>query len=243
MNMLPRQAASPIVKYLIILILIVALTAGSTIACGEGDNEEQGPSSRGSFEQDSSRPDGGGRQGSTPPPGNTEEVENNDGPATQPVKADAIELPKSGETGRAASGRSLQILESLPNLEFNWILLMDAVALRNEDVPQEIVAKAKGKYDWMGYVEDIATREGKTGIFLQDVDTMIVADWGQPMVFTVQGTYDSKSVGNYIDPLAKYDRIEPEGSSYQAWQLRGTIELTSMFGNQAYSGSITRTRE
>ena len=111
---------------------------------------------------------------------------------------------------------------------------MDAVALRNGEVPQKIVAKAKGEYDWMDYVDDISTKEGKTGISLQDVDTMIVAEWEQHKVFTVQGTYDSKTVGNQLNPLDHYDRVEPEGSTYEAWKPIGTNELTAMVENQVY---------
>ena len=119
-----KAAAATWARLLAVAILMAALALTAGVACGGEEDERESRSSRSSDRETSSDGDSEARE-------DDEDEDDED-------EDEDRDSSRSGGSERTGRGVSVQDLGSVPNLQYDRLVLVDVSALLYSDVPKEL---------------------------------------------------------------------------------------------------------
>ena len=199
-------------RILAVALILIALALAGGPACGGDNVEGESPSSQ------SSDRESPGIAGT----GNDEE-DDDDNDVRESSGSDAIGGIEKGGSAASGGGVSIRGLESVPNLLYDRVALVDVVALRSGEVPKEIATLRQIREAWLALAEALGSSEdAPIEMSMTDLETFIFMEWYESYerggaAFTIQGKYSVDSVRSSLDATRWAERIE-EAIDYEAWE-------------------------
>ena len=228
--------SASLMRFLAAAIILASLLAVSGIACGGDDADRSSRSSR-SSDRDSSSSDAEesgssassgrgilGSGGSSSSSQSSNEGRDSGEGDEQSSSTGTGLLGGAGSSGASRSsgdGRAPRVLGIIPNLEYEWLMIVDTAAYRSGEVPAEVRASAEEEFEISqidGYITS-ALAGFDAGITSDNVDKLIVLEWDYDMVLAIQGGFSSRSFSSSLDSSPLHSRIQDEDIDYDVWDF------------------------
>ena len=241
---------------LIAILLLASLVVVGGVACG-GDEEDDrtSRSSRSSEDRESSS---SSRSSDSDEDADEDEEEEEEGEDKDKDDGDSQSSARgilggsgsSGSGGASGSsdssgssspswsgpGVSADVLATLPNLVYDWILLIDTATYKSGDIPKEVVAAGLDSYNSVedAFSDLFSLGTGTAANSAADAGAIIIFETDSGNAHAIQGWYEGDAVRNFYDANESLEPIEGTGTNYEAWGIQGGGPVTALLNDQVY---------